>query len=82
MGSKCPNSLHEFILPENVVISYFSDVEMPLKCPKVELGGQKSQNFSLKWGIKFENVPQTPQFFMENFVLISPCLLFTQNIHI
>ena len=81
MGPESPKMLHKLILPENVVISYFSDVEMPLKCPEVELRGQKSQNFGLKSCIKFGKVLQTSQFLVKICFFISPSLLFTQNTH-
>ena len=48
MGLETPKSLHKLILPENAFTFYFSDVEPPLKCPKVERRGQKPQNFELK----------------------------------
>ena len=53
MGPLPPKILRKLILPENVVISYFSDVEMLLKCPEVELRGQKPENLDLKSGLKF-----------------------------
>ena len=60
LDSESHISLHKFLLPENAIIFDFSNVEMPFKCPKVELGGQKPQNFNLKSGIKSRKVLQTP----------------------
>ena len=81
MGPESPKSIHKFLLPENAFIIDFSDVEMPLRCPKVELRGQKPQNFDLKLGIKFWKELQTPWFLVKYCVLISSSLLFTQNMH-
>ena len=36
MGSESLKILHKIILPENVVIFYFSDVDVPLECPKAQ----------------------------------------------
>ena len=43
MGPESPKMLHKLILPENVVISYFRNEEMPLKCPEVEPRGKNSK---------------------------------------
>ena len=60
MGLETPKRLHKLILPEIAFTFYFSDVEPPLKCPKVERRGQKPQNFDLKSDIKFQKMLQTP----------------------
>ena len=49
MGPESPKSIHKFLLPENAFIIDFRDLEMPLKCPKVELRGQKPQNFEKRF---------------------------------
>ena len=69
------------MLLENGIIFDLSDAEIPLKCSKGELRGQKPQNFNLKSGIEFWKVLQTSQFYMRNYILISSCFLFTQNNH-
>ena len=81
-GSYFPKSLHKFLLPENVFIFYFCDVEMPLRCLKVEFRGQKPQKFNIKSNIKSWKVLQTSQFLVKNCVLISSCSLFTKNINL
>ena len=65
ISDKSPKSVHNilvpenvslFLVPENVLFTYFfflfCDIEIPLRCLKVEFEGQKSQNFNLKSGIK------------------------------
>ena len=51
----------------------------PSELEKIKIGNNIVDN---EGPLKFKKVPQTSQFFMKNLVLISSCLLFTQNIHI
>ena len=80
-GSKSHKSLHNFLLLKNANIFDFSNVEMPFKCRKVELGGQKPQNFNLK-SCKFRKLLQKTHFLVKYCALVGSCLLFTKNFHI
>ena len=70
MGPESPKSIHKFLLPENAFIIDFSDVEMPLRCPKVELRGQKPQNFNPKSVMKFWKVLLTLHFLVKICILV------------